>query len=253
MCVIDIFSKHARIVILKDKKGVSIFNAFQKVLDDSNRSEAKSKGCEPDKICFDKGSEFYNNSFKKWLKDDDIKVYSIRKSVVAERFIRTLKTKIYKYMTLVSKNEYVHKLGDIVDEYNNIHHRTINMEPANVKDNTYIDFKREVNEKHPRFKVGNRVRISKYKNIFAKGCTPNWSEEVFVNSKIKNTVPWAYVINDPNGEEITGIFNGKELLKTNKKIYRIEKILRRKGDKLYIKWKGYDSSFNSWIDKKDLA
>ena len=138
MCVIDIFSKHARIVILKDKKGVSIFNAFQKVLDDSNRSEAKSKGCEPDKICFDKGSEFYNNSFKKWLKDDDIKVFSIRKSVVAERFIRTLKTKIYKYMTLVSKNEYVDKLGDIVDEYNNIHHRTINMEPANVKDNTIL-------------------------------------------------------------------------------------------------------------------
>ena len=117
------------------------------------------------------------------------------------------------YMTSMSKNEYVDKLGDIVDDYNNTHHRTINMEPANVKDNTYIDFKREVNEKHSRFKVGNRVRISKYKNIFAKGCTPNWSEEIFVISKIKNTVPWTYVINDLNGEEIIGTFYEKRIAK----------------------------------------
>ena len=180
LCVIDIFSKYAWVALLRDKKCLSIVDAFQKILDDSNRK--------PDKIWVDKSSEFYNNFFKKWLKDNDIEMYSIHnegKSVVAERFIRTLKTKIYKYMTSVSKNIYVDKL-DIVGEYNNTFHRTIKMKPVNVKDNTYIDFKKEIIDKGPKFKVGDHVRISKYKNIFATGCTPNWSEEVFVVSKIKN-------------------------------------------------------------------
>ena len=101
-------------------------------------------------------------------------------------------------MTSVSKNVYIDKLGDIVDEYNNAH-RTIKMKPVDVEDNTYIDFEKEVNDKDPKFEVGDHVRISKYKNIFAKGYMPNWSEEVFVVSKINNTVPWAYVINDLNG------------------------------------------------------
>ena len=140
MLVIDILSKYARVIPSKDKKSVSIVNAFQKVLDDSNRSGATFELRKPDKIWVDKGSEFSNNSFKKWLKGDNIKIYSIKKSVVGETFIRTLKTKIYKYMTSVSKNEYIDKLDDIVDEYNNTHHRTINMKPANVKDNTNIDF-----------------------------------------------------------------------------------------------------------------
>ena len=177
LCAIDTFSKYAWVVPLKDKKVASIVNTFQNILDDSNRSEAKSKGRKPNKIWVDKGSEFYNSSFKKWLKDKDIEMYSIHyegKSVVAERFIRTLKTKIYKYMTLVSKNVYTNKLDDIVGEYNNTYHRTIKMKPVNAKDNTYIDFKREVNDKDPKFKVGDRVRISKYKIIFAKGYTPNW-------------------------------------------------------------------------------
>ena len=119
-------------------------------------------------------------------------MYSIHnegKSVVAEKFIRTLKTKIYKYMTSVSKNVYIDQLDDIVNEYNNAYHRTIKMKPVDVKDNTYIDFKKEVNDKDPKFKVGDNVRISKYKNIFAKGHTPNWSEEVFEIKKVKNTVP----------------------------------------------------------------
>ena len=108
------------------------------------------------------------------------------KSVVAERFIRTLKTKIYKYMTSVSKNVYIDKLNDIINEYNNMYHRKIKMKPVDVKDNTYIDFKKEVNDKDPKFKVGDHVRISKYKNIFSKGYIPNWSEKVFVIKKAKN-------------------------------------------------------------------
>ena len=184
-------------------------------------------------------------------------MYSIHnkgKSVAAERFIRTLRNKIYKYMKSISENVYIDKLNDILDEYNNTCHRAIKMKPVDVKDNTYIDFEKEFNNKDPKFKIGDQVRISKHKNIFTKGYMPNWSEEVFIGSKIKNTVPpWTYVINDFNGEEIIGTFYEKELQKTNQKEFRIEKVLKKKGDKLYVKWKGYENSFNSWIDKKDLV
>ena len=175
------------------------------------------------------------------------------KYVVAERLIRTLKTKIYKYMTSVSKIVYIDKLDEIINEYNNTYHRTIKMKPIDVKDNTHFDFKKEVNDKGPKFKVGDHVRISKYKNIFAKGYTPNWSEEVFVIKKVKNTVPWTYVINDLNGDEIIGTFYEKELQKANQQEFRIERVIKRKVDKLQVKWKGYDSSFNSWTDEKDLV
>ena len=139
MGIIDILSKYAWVVPLNDKKGVSIFDTFQKVLDKSKRK--------PKKIWVDKGSEFYNNTFKEWLKDNNIEMYSVLnegKSVVAERFIRILKTKIYKHMTSVSKNVYIYKFDDIVGEYNNTYHRTIKMKLVDVKDNTYIDFKKEV-------------------------------------------------------------------------------------------------------------
>ena len=152
------------------------------------------------------------------------------KSVVTERFIRTLKSKIYRYMTSISKNVYIDILDDIVNEYNNTYHTTIKMKPIDVKDNTYINTDKETNDKDPKFKVGDRVRISKYKNIFAKGYTPNWSEEVFVIKKVKNTVLWIYVINDLNGEEIMGTFYEKELQKTRQEEYRIEKLIKRKGD-----------------------
>ena len=141
-------------------------------------------------------------------------IYIKEKSVVTERFIRTPKNKILKHMTAISKNVYFDVLDAIVNRYNNAVHRTIKMKPIDVKDITYVDSKKEVNDKDPKFKVGDHVRISKYKNIFPKGYTPNWSEEVFVVNKVKNTVPWKYVINDLNGEEIIGIFCEKELQKT---------------------------------------
>ena len=146
-------------------------------------------------------------------------IHNEEKSAVVERFIRTLKTKIYKYMTSVSKNVYIDKLDDIVNEYNNTYHTTIKMKPVDVKDNTYIDFKKEVNDEDPKFKIGDHVRISKYKNIFAKGYTPNLPEEVFVIKEVKSTVPWTYVINDLAGEEIIGTFYEKELQKTNQETF----------------------------------
>ena len=116
-------------------------------------------------------------------------------------------------MTSISENLYIDKLYDIVDEYNNTYHRAIKMEPADVKDNTYINIGKEVNDNDPKFKVGDHVRISNSKNLFAKGYTPNWSEKVFVIKEIKNTVPWTYVINDLNGEEIIGTFYEKAIVK----------------------------------------
>ena len=131
LCVIDIYSKYAWVIPLKDEKGVSIVTAFQSILKQSNRK--------PNRIWVDKGFEFYNASFKKWLRDNNIVMYSTHnegKSVVAERFIRTLKSKIYKYMTSISKNVCIDKLDDIMDEYNNTYHTTIKMRPIDVKDNT---------------------------------------------------------------------------------------------------------------------
>ena len=126
------------------------------------------------------------------------------------------------------------------------------MKPIDVTDGSYAEYNEDSYKKDPKFKVDDHVRISKYKNIFAKGYAPNWLEEAFVVSKIKNTVPWTCVVSDLNGEEITGNFYEKELQRASQEKLRIEKVLKRKGDKLCAKWKGYDSRFNSWTDEKDL-
>ena len=165
LCIIDLFRKYAWVVPLKDKKGVTIVNAFQSILNDSKRK--------PSKIWVDKGSGFYNRLMRSWLQGNNIKIYSTHnegKSVVTERFIRTLKSKIYKYMTSISKNVYIDKLDDIVNEHNNTYHRSIKMKPVDVKNNTYIDFDKEVNDKDPKFQVVDHVRILKYncKRIYFK-------------------------------------------------------------------------------------
>ena len=154
-------------------------------------------------------------------------------------------------MIAVSKNVYINKLDDIVNEYNNTYHKTIKMKPIDLKDNTYIDSIKEVNDKDPKFRVGDHVRISK-KNIFAKGYTPNWSEEGFLIKEVKNTVPWTSAINDLSSEEIIRTFYQKELQKASQQEFKKQKVIKREKNKLYVKWKGSDNSLNSWIDKKDL-
>ena len=206
---IDLLSKYAFVIPLKDKKGVSIVNAFDKIIKQSNRK--------PNKIWVDQGSEFYNHVFKKWLSNNDIIMYSTYnegKPVAAERFIRTLKNKLYKHMMATGKNKYYDVLDDVVNKYNNTKHNTIKMKPKDVGNNNkrvYID---EHNEKRSRFKVGGRVRISKFKNIFAKGYAPNWSTEIFVVDKINDTVPYTYNLKDLNDEEIIGSFYDRELQKS---------------------------------------
>ena len=208
LCSIDLYSKYTFVIPLKDKKGISIVNAFNEIIKQSNRK--------PNKIWVDQGGDFYNNVFKKRLSDNDIIMYSTYnecKSVVAERFIRTLKNKLYKHMTATGKNVYYDVFDDVVNKYNNTKHSTIKMKPIDVKNNkrVYID---EHNEKDSKFKVGDRVRISKFKNIFAKGYTTNWSTEIFIVDKVNGTVPYTYNLKDLNDEEIKGSFYDKELQKT---------------------------------------
>ena len=209
LCAIDLYSKYAFVIPLKNKKGISIVNAFNKIIKQSNRK--------PNKIWVDQGGEFYNNVFEKWLSDNHINMYSTYnegKSVVAERLIRTLKNKLYKHMTATAKNVYYDVLDDVVNKYNNTKHSTIKMNPIDVGDNNkrvYID---EHNEKDSRFKVGDRARISKFKNIFAKVYTPNWSSEIFIVDKINDTAPYTYNLKDLNNEEIIGSFYDKELQKS---------------------------------------
>ena len=200
LCSIDLFTKHVWVVPLKYKKETSIVNAFQKII-----SEERKRN----KIMVDQGYEFYNNSFKDFLKINNIEMYSTYnegKTVVAERFIRTLKNKIFKHTTAIPKNVYFDVLDDIVNKYNNTVHRTIKMKPIDVTSDSYAEYNEDFNKKDPKFKVGEHVRISKYKNIFAKRYTPN-------------------IVSDLNSEEITGSFYEKEMHKTNQEKFRIEKLL----------------------------
>ena len=208
LCAIDLYSKYTFVVPLKDKKGISIVNTFDKIIKQSERK--------PNKIWVDQGGEFYNSVFKKWLSDNDIIMYSTYnegKSVVAERFMRALKNKLYKHMTATDKNVYYDALDDLVNKYNNTKHSTIKMKPIDVKNNkrVYID---EHNEIDSRFKVSDRVRIYKFKNIFTKGYAPKWSIEIFIVDKINDTVPHTYNLKNVNDEEIIGSFYDRELQKT---------------------------------------
>ncbi|KAL9964828.1 hypothetical protein ACROYT_G028520 [Oculina patagonica] len=240
-----------------DKKGASITSAFNNIIINDKRK--------PEYLWVDKGSEFYNKTFKEWLKQNDIKMYSTfneGKAVVIERFNRTLKNKMYKQFTIQGNTQYLEMLPILVKEYNNTKHSSIKMTPTEASKeknqgivylNLYGDM--EPLSAKPKFKVGDKVRISKYKRkVFDKGYTPNWSEEMFVITKIQHTNPITYKIKDLNDEEIKGSFYEPELLKAKQDVFRIDKVIRRdyKKKQALVKWKGYSDDFNSWIPFKDL-
>ena len=211
LCAIDLFNNYAWVTPLKEKRGITVVNALQKVI---------SKGRKPNKIWVDQGGEFYNKLLKRFLKINGIEIYPTyneEKSVVAERFIRMLKNKIFKHMTAISKSVYLNVLDDIVNKYKNADHKTIKIKPIDVTSDSYAKYDKDSYVTKSKLKFGDNVRISKYRNIFAKGYTENWSEEVFVVSKIKSAVPWAYVISDLNGEPIAGSFMKENCQKVVKK------------------------------------
>ena len=250
LTVIDIFSKYGWIVPLKDKRGESVAEAFAEIFKNSDRK--------PLKLWVDKGKEFYNKS----VKSLGIELYSTEneeKSCVVERWNRTMKENMFKYFTANSTNRYIDILPDMVNRYNKTRHSSIKMTPekaskkANERTvfmNLYGDL--EPFEAKPKFSVGDKVRITKKKSTFEKGFTPNWTEEVFTVSQIQYTDPITYKIKDSNDEVIQGTFYENELQKSSQEIYRIEKVIRKRGNKTLVKWLGYPDSFNSWIDSKEL-
>ena len=249
LAVIDVFSKYGYLVPLKDKTGKSVASALKTIF----------KERKPEKMWVDKGKEFYNKDVKEL-----IELYSTEneeKSSVVERWIRTMKEKMWKYFTDNNTSVYVNILPDLVEDYNNTRHSSIKMTPVEAsKKKNELEVWRNPYPNHldiininPKFSIGDKVRISKKKKTFEKGYTTRWTEEVFTIVEVKHTLPVTYKIADLNGEEIQGTFYEPELQKTSQQLFRIEKVIKRGKKKSLVKWKGYSDDFNSWVDIKDIV
>jgi len=237
LCVIDVFSKYAFCVPLKNKSATTVLDAVKKIISESERS--------PENFWVDRGTEWYNKSFQDYIKSQDMKMYSTHgesKAVVAERFIKTIKDKIYKYFTSEQTHNWIKVLPGLVKTYNNTKHSTIKMTPVEAsKDKNQIPVflnltkpNKKRDNLEPKFKVGDLVRISRLKETFEKGYAPTFTYEVFKVSKVIDTSPVTYKIEDYHGKEIQGSFYEPELLKTKvPDYYLVEKILetRKKGKK----------------------
>ena len=256
---IDVLSKYAWVLPLKDKTGKSLVNAFKKIF---------KGGRIPHKLHTDHGTEFLNRVFRTFLKEKDVHFFTTKnyetKATVVERFNRTLKSRMFKYFTWKNTHRYIDVLPQMVDAYNHSHHRSIGTEPVLVtkKNEDKIWEKLYGSGKNDpvrfKFSVGQKVRISKYKTIFTKGYLPNWTEEMFTVSQRIPSKPPVYRLIDYHNETVIGTFYEYELQGVVKDddIYRVEKVLKsrtRNGKKEYlVKWKGYNDDFNSWVPKKDI-
>lgn len=254
LVVIDCFSKYAWAEPLKSKNKFEVTRAFEHILHNSRNK--------PVNLQTDKGTEFYNNTFQMLMKKHNINHYSsfsTKKASIVERLIRTLKNQLYKYFSLNGNYKWFGlPLEDILNKYNNTKHRTIQFKPIDVNKANESIIKKIIikTNKHdsvqwkPKFKVGDCVRISKYKHHFEKGYTPNWSTELFIIKKINKTLPVTYHLEDQRKQNILGAFYEQELQRSNyPDVYLIEKVLKKKGNKLYVKWLGLNSAENSWIEK----
>ena len=256
LTVIDFFSKHSWCYPLKNRNSNEIINSFKDIFKKSKRK--------PKMIQSDEGSEFTNKLVQNFFNDNNIKWYHTYnrdiKCSICERFNRTILNKIYKNFTLNNNTIWIKDLNKLVKEYNNSSHRTIKMKPidASKKSNENIvrkNYNFEITDKKPKFSIGDKVRVSLLKNTFEKGYTSNWSEQIYVIDDIKTSNVHYYYLKDLNGEKLDGTFYQEELLKTNMKehdLYIIEKIIKKVGNKYLVKWKGYDDSFNSYVNKNDI-
>lgn len=252
LTVIDNVSKFAWVLPLKRKTGLELKAALINIFE---------RGRIPKNLHVDNGTEFYNKNVKALLKSHSIHLYSTyseKKASICERFNRTLKTKMWKKFSLQGNHKWIDILQDLVTEYNNSIHRSIKMKPNQVTARDEERLVKLLNSsnfkvKKTKFKVGDHVRISRLKPIFEKGYTPNWSPEIFSVTKVQKTNPITYKLIDYKREPIDGAFYEFEMLKVkNPDIYLIDEILKRKGNKLYVKWLGFDNTHNSWINKSDL-
>ena len=255
---IDIFSKSAWAIPLKNKTGTDITEAFKTIF---------KSGRKPVKLQTDKGTEFLNRQFQSFLKKENVRFFTTNseaKSSVVERFNRTLKTKMWKYFTFKNTWRYIDVLPDIIKSYNNSFHRSIQMKPNEVnkknEDVVWHTLYGQTHRKPVRFKfnVGDQVRISKTKRTFDKGYIPNWTREIFIISERLPRQPPVYRLKDQQDEILEGTFYEQELQKSTQQdgVYQIQTVLKRrtrKGKKeVFVKWKGYPDKFNSWIAASDM-
>ena len=254
LTIIDNFSKYAFAVPVKSKSGKDVAEAFDSAL---------RQGRRPKNLHVDMGKEFYNSTFESLMKKNNIHMYSSfsnKKASICERFNRTLKEKMWKMFSLRGKYKWIDKISELVSNYNNTVHRTIKMKPNQVTSKNAKDLYDEIYRKNSlrmrvksKFRVGDYVRISKYKHVFEKGYQPNWTTEIFKISKVKNTFLVTYELKDYKDNPIKGCFYEFELLKTkHSNVYLVEKIVKRRGNKVFVKWLGFDDSHNSWIEKTDV-
>ena len=254
LTVIDAFSKKAWVEAVKRKTGENVTNAMKNILNKSKQT--------PKNLQTDDGKEFFNVPFKKLMISKKINLYSTfstLKSSIVERFNRTLKGMMWKEFSFKGSYKWIDDYKNLVDKYNNKLHRTIQMTPnqVNSSNESYLLKSAYNNLKtfhKPKFKLNDYVRISKYRHVFDKGYTPNWTTEIFKIKYIRNTNPTTYILEDYQGEEIKGGFYEYELLKTNlTQTYLVEKILKKHKNKAFVKWLGFSSDHNSWIDVDDLV
>ena len=249
LTVIDTFSKFAWAVPLKSKTGKCVTEAFRTIINQSGRS--------PRYLQTDNGKEFYNSVFQQFIKSQAIQHYSSYsdlKASIVERFNRTLKNLMYKQFTLQGNYKWINILPELLHKYNNSVHSTINMKPSEVTSSdeqklisTVYYPRYQPTTRKAKYKVGDQVRISKYKHLFKRGFTRNWSTELFTVVQVKPGTLNTYIIKDHRGEILKGRFYEQELSKTKQPdTYLIEKIIRRKGNKLLVKWLGLPE--HSWID-----
>jgi hypothetical protein len=248
LCVIDCFTKFAWALPLKSKTGKEVSNALSKIL--LTRS--------PKLLQLDNGKEFYNSSFDILMKKYNIHKYSTfsnMKACIVERFNRTLKEKMFREFTARGSQEWISILPLLINEYNNSKHKTIGMSPkqADANPTSVKIMQRKIIKRKNKFNVGDNVRISTYKSVFTKGYLPSWSTEIFKIVKINETLPTTYQLQDYSGKPIAGCFYSEEILKTNyPNDFLVEKIIRKKGDQIFVKWLGFDNTHNSWINKSDI-
>lgn len=251
LTVIDCFSKFAWVEPVKSKGGKDIVKALERILSSSGRI--------PENIQTDNGKEFYNAHFKQLMKSYQINHYSTFskiKCAIVERFNRTFKGLMYRLFSLQGSYKYIGHLSRLIDKYNNTVHRTIGMKPSEVNQSNAPEIlmmkRRRRQRGEPRFKEGDYVRISKNRTVFSRGFTPNWSAEIFKVVAVRRTIPYTYLLEDMSKQPIQGAFYSQELQKTKfKDVYLVERILRRKHDKVYVKWWGFPKP--SWINAKDLV
>jgi hypothetical protein len=248
LCIIDCFTKYSWAVGLKTKKGEEVAAAASKIFTQNS----------PNLLHVDQGREFYNKHFEALVKKHNIKMYSTFSAVkasIVERFNRTLKQRMFKEFTSRGSRTWLTILPSLIEDYNNSMHRTIGMTPAQADAHpSRVTLKHDVVKTGKiKFSVGDKVRISVYKGVFTKGYLPNWSTEIFTIIKVNKTTPSTFILQDYTGSPIAGGFYAEEIRKTMlPDDYLVEKVIRTKGQRVFVRWLGFTDEHNSWINKTDL-